>query len=216
MYSISWKLYRKLQMKGWLTCSSMRLSLIIFRTLSDRTTVVEVGGQFLALRSRMWKWKRGHRCTVPTFILANVFQGKRKTGIFSLDDSNFSKGASADNPEKSEMVQVHWWHRQSVSRRSMAMPPSSGMDARRDSGIRGAIGSYLPLRGPQAMSLNCPFSRRGDPDNGNGGNLDEGDREGRDHEEEMVDAGCGWIQNMVLLLTLPLALGLLRSSAWVE
>ena len=37
-YSMSWKLYRKLQRKGWLRCSSIRRSLIMFRTLSDRTT----------------------------------------------------------------------------------------------------------------------------------------------------------------------------------
>lgn len=39
MYSMSWKLYRKLQMKGWLTCSSIRRSRMMFRTLSDLTTV---------------------------------------------------------------------------------------------------------------------------------------------------------------------------------
>ena len=39
MYSISWKLYRRLQIKGWFRCSSIRRSLIMFRTLSDRMTV---------------------------------------------------------------------------------------------------------------------------------------------------------------------------------
>jgi hypothetical protein len=38
MYSMSWKLYRKLQMKGWFTCSSIRRSRIMLRTLSERTT----------------------------------------------------------------------------------------------------------------------------------------------------------------------------------
>ena len=38
-YSISWKLYRKLQRKGWFSCSSILRSLMIFRTLSERTTV---------------------------------------------------------------------------------------------------------------------------------------------------------------------------------
>ncbi len=38
MYSISWKLYRKLQMKGWLTYSSIRRSRMMLRTLSDLTT----------------------------------------------------------------------------------------------------------------------------------------------------------------------------------
>lgn len=41
MYSMSWKLYRKLQMNGWFTCSSIRRSRMILRTLSERTT----GGQ---------------------------------------------------------------------------------------------------------------------------------------------------------------------------
>src|SRR5277367_2451233 len=38
MYSMSWKLYRKLQMNGWLRCSSILRSRIMFRTLSERTT----------------------------------------------------------------------------------------------------------------------------------------------------------------------------------
>lgn len=38
IYSISWKLYLKLQRKAWFKCSSIRRSRIIFRTLSDRTT----------------------------------------------------------------------------------------------------------------------------------------------------------------------------------
>lgn len=38
-YSISWKLYRKLQRKGWLRCSSIFRSRIMLRTLSDRTTI---------------------------------------------------------------------------------------------------------------------------------------------------------------------------------
>lgn len=38
MYSISWKLYRKLQRKGWSKCSSILRSRIIFRTLSDLIT----------------------------------------------------------------------------------------------------------------------------------------------------------------------------------
>jgi hypothetical protein len=37
-YSISWKLYRRLHRNGWLSCSSMRRSRMMFRTLSDRTT----------------------------------------------------------------------------------------------------------------------------------------------------------------------------------
>lgn len=36
-YSMSWKLYRKLHRNGWFRCSSILRSLIIFRTLSERT-----------------------------------------------------------------------------------------------------------------------------------------------------------------------------------
>lgn len=38
-YSISWKLYLRLQRKGWFRCSSIRRSRMMLRTLSDRTTV---------------------------------------------------------------------------------------------------------------------------------------------------------------------------------
>ena len=38
MYSMSWKLYLKLQRKGWFKCSSIRRSRMMFLTLSDRTT----------------------------------------------------------------------------------------------------------------------------------------------------------------------------------
>jgi hypothetical protein len=40
-YSMSWKLYRRLQRKGWLRCSSMRRSRMMLRTLSERTTVTQ-------------------------------------------------------------------------------------------------------------------------------------------------------------------------------
>lgn len=39
MYSISWKLYLRLHRKGWFRCSSIRRSRMMFRTLSERTTV---------------------------------------------------------------------------------------------------------------------------------------------------------------------------------
>lgn len=53
MYSISWKLYRKLQMNGWLTCSSIRRSRMMFRTLSDRTT-----GNEQVSKRRECEWDR--------------------------------------------------------------------------------------------------------------------------------------------------------------
>lgn len=38
MYSMSWKLYRRLHRNGWFKCSSMRRSRMMFRTLSARMT----------------------------------------------------------------------------------------------------------------------------------------------------------------------------------
>ena len=53
MYSMSWKLYRKLQMNGWFTCSSILLSRIMLRTLSERTTNGGIKSAFfLSLRHR--------------------------------------------------------------------------------------------------------------------------------------------------------------------
>lgn len=78
-YSISWKLYRKLQRKGWFSCSSILLSLMIFRTLSDRTTA-----------------SRQSLCIEPpslssglTLIFTDIFQSKRQAGIFALHDPDF-------------------------------------------------------------------------------------------------------------------------------
>jgi hypothetical protein len=42
-----------------------------------------------------------------TFIFSNVLQGERQPGVFPLDNSNLSKGASSDNPQQAEMVQIH-------------------------------------------------------------------------------------------------------------
>lgn len=73
MYSISWKLYLKLQMKGWLTYSSIRRSRMMLRTLSDRTTVVVEGrislganrlcdqGRVLRGRAKTWSETRSVR-----------------------------------------------------------------------------------------------------------------------------------------------------------
>lgn len=42
MYSISWNEYRKLQRNGWLRCSNIRRSRMMFRTLSDLTTAIDI------------------------------------------------------------------------------------------------------------------------------------------------------------------------------
>lgn len=67
-YSTSWKLYRKLQRKGWFKCSSIRRSRIMFRTLSERTTgrqySISAGTFAIELIADMFR---------RTFIFPNVF-----------------------------------------------------------------------------------------------------------------------------------------------
>jgi hypothetical protein len=60
MYSMSWKLYLKLQMKGWLTYSSIRRSRMMLRTLSDRTTV-GIASRLAQLEdNRHYTTRKGH------------------------------------------------------------------------------------------------------------------------------------------------------------
>lgn len=42
------------------------------------------------------------------FIFPYVFESKRQAGIFPLDDSHFTKGSSADDSKKAEMIEVHF------------------------------------------------------------------------------------------------------------
>jgi len=106
MYSMSWKLYRRLQMKGWLTCSSIRRSRMMFRTLSDRTTAGKGKRQHEGA-DRPVHGVRGARGG-HTFILSDVLEGKRQSGIFPLDNSYFAESAAADDTKQSEVVEVHW------------------------------------------------------------------------------------------------------------
>lgn len=74
-YSMSWKLYRRLHRKGWLRCSSMRRSRMIFRTLSDRTTVTRRQHRVPRAGSRqVCAARRRSMAGVgrPTFILPDV------------------------------------------------------------------------------------------------------------------------------------------------
>jgi hypothetical protein len=98
MYSISWKLYRRLQMKGWFRCSSIRRSLIIFRTLSDRITVA-------AGVSRVGRLGGGEE---PTLILADIFQGEGQASIFPLDNAHLPKGALSNDSQQTKVVEVSW------------------------------------------------------------------------------------------------------------
>lgn len=42
-----------------------------------------------------------------TFILANVFEGKGKSGIFALYYPYLAKSTFADDTQKAKMVQAH-------------------------------------------------------------------------------------------------------------
>lgn len=96
---MSWKLYRKLQMKGWFTCSSIRRSRMILRTLSDLTTIEEKESEVseTLIHQRAGIQRRQSRCRVHTFIFANVFQSKRQTSVFTLYNSDFAKGTATDD-----------------------------------------------------------------------------------------------------------------------
>lgn len=41
-----------------------------------------------------------------TFILTDIFEGKRETRVFALDDTNFAKSTFADYTQQAEVVQV--------------------------------------------------------------------------------------------------------------
>lgn len=71
---------------------------MMFRTLSDRTTVSHVS---LDRRPPM-----GPLAHMLTFIFANVFQGEGQAGILSLDDANLSKGTFAHDAQESEMIEI--------------------------------------------------------------------------------------------------------------
>lgn len=92
MYSMSWKLYRKLQMNGWFTCSSIRRSRMMLRTLSERTTGWQESQHASGLDSRIIFGQ------CPTFVFPNVFEGERQACVFPLDDPDFAKGTSTDDP----------------------------------------------------------------------------------------------------------------------
>lgn len=72
----------------------MRRSLMMFLTLSERTTRVHVSGT----HNHTIKWR--------TFILADVFEGKCKSRIFPFNNANFAKSSLADDSEQSEVVQI--------------------------------------------------------------------------------------------------------------
>lgn len=42
-----------------------------------------------------------------TFIFADVLKGKCQVGVFALDDTHLSEGASADDTQEAEMIEVY-------------------------------------------------------------------------------------------------------------
>ena len=76
----------------------MRRSRMIFRTLSDRTTVAHVSCPFDSVSIFQ-------QCT-HTFIFAYVLQSKRQVRIFPFHDSYFAKCALPDDSEQFEMVEI--------------------------------------------------------------------------------------------------------------
>ena len=80
----------------------MRRSRMIFRTLSDRTTVTQrQHGPSLAAR---------RRCR-QTFIFSYILERKGEAGVLALDNAHLAKGALADNAQQPEVVEVHWAYR---------------------------------------------------------------------------------------------------------
>lgn len=102
MYSMSWKLYRKLHRNGWFKCSSILLSRIIFRTLSDRTTRNRVS-DLSNWNAEGVMWGQKH-----TLLLANVFQREGQPSILSFDNANLSKGTFSDHAKEAEVIEVDW------------------------------------------------------------------------------------------------------------
>ena len=75
---------------------------MIFRTLSDRTTIQVVPDQPYG------RLRGGGETSARTFILSDVFERKGQAGILALDDAHFTKGTFADDTQKFEMVEVHY------------------------------------------------------------------------------------------------------------
>jgi hypothetical protein len=88
----------------------MRRSRIIFRTLSDRTTVAPhcqlrchskgIGLQHEPIgRGKARLCDRENGFLGRTFIFADVFKSKCAIGVFAFDNADFAECAFADNAE---------------------------------------------------------------------------------------------------------------------
>lgn len=70
---------------------------MMFLTLSERTT--ELGVSCGSVANEGFELPR-------TFLLADIFQGERETGVLSLDNSNFAEGTLANDTKESKMIKV--------------------------------------------------------------------------------------------------------------
>lgn len=123
----------------------------MFRTLSDRTTVVEEE-MILAFHVHNDIGQNGHGASSTstpslTFIFANVFQGERETGIFALDDSNFAKGSFADDTKQSKVVEVHYWRHTVSGDGCGGIDTSAGCSSPKDGILKSYNGTHVFLIG---------------------------------------------------------------------
>lgn len=86
---MSWKLYRRLQRKGWSRCSSILRSRMIFRTLSDRTTGARMS-RFSPILLAV---------QLLTLIFAYILQRKRQASVFALDNADLPESALANDSQ---------------------------------------------------------------------------------------------------------------------
>jgi hypothetical protein len=79
---------------------------MMLRTLSDRTTVTQRQQQSLLVLVRGTA-TQSHAVYRPTFIFPYVLERKCEAGVFPLDDAHLAEGALANDPQQSEVVEVH-------------------------------------------------------------------------------------------------------------
>lgn len=79
----------------------------MFRTLSDRTTILDVS-VFCPLAI-------GPSSSMLTFIFADIFQGEGQASILPLDDANLSKRPFPHHSQESKMVEIDYYERWKVS-----------------------------------------------------------------------------------------------------
>lgn len=81
---------------------------MMFRTLSDRTTVTQ--RQHWTLLVCLPGLQCGG-CGIPTFIFSYVLERKCEACVFPLDDAHLAECALAHNAKQAEVVEVDCWNR---------------------------------------------------------------------------------------------------------